>query len=177
VEAPKGAKIRNGLDPIVSRPVGGGKLVHFTVERIIRAKPEEFYTWYADYTSQDYSGPNWSPAEGLHRAVKEQDEDHVVFTDRYGRIELECRGRKHRPTGVDVEGVGRSMSGRVTSRIGPAPEGTKLSIEFEFLPHGALKLVLPLMTGRIERDTNHHVDAHILDFYASQGRPPGVAAR
>lgn len=144
-------------------------MIRFTVERVVRGAPEELYAWFSDYSDRDYTGPNWSSTEGMRRAVLEQDERHAAFTDFYSRTALKYRADKRPPLGVEAEGVGDNMNGHVSLKISPAPEGSKLTVEFQFEPRGIARLFAGLMSGQVERATTRHVECFIKDFYAKQG--------
>jgi hypothetical protein len=144
-------------------------MIRFTVERVVRGTPEELYAWFSDYSDSDYTGANWSAKEGMRRAVSEQDAQHAAFTDFYGRTALKYRATKHPPVWVEAAGVADNMNGQVSLKISPAPEGSKLTVEFQFEPRGIAKLFAGLMGGQVEKATTRQVDCFIKDFYATRG--------
>lgn len=142
-------------------------MIHFTVERVVRVSPETLYGWMSDYSDRDYTGPNWSPKEGVRRAVSEQDAQHAVFTDYYGRTALNYRATKQPPLGVEAEGVGNNMNAHVSLKISPTADGARLVVEFRFDPQGAAKLFAGLMSGTIVRATTRQVDSFLSDLSAA----------
>jgi hypothetical protein len=147
-------------------------MIRFTVERMVRGTPDEVYAWFSDYSDRDYTGPNWSPKEGMRRTVSEQDAQHATFTDFYSRTALRYRAEKRSPLGVEAVGVGDNMNGRVILKVSSAPEGSKLTIDFQFEPRGIARLFAGVMGGQIERATAHHVDCFIQDFHGSRAGGP-----
>lgn len=143
-------------------------MIRFAVERVVRGAPDELYAWMSDYSDRDYTGPNWSSKEGVRRSVSEQDARQAVFTDFYGRTTLNYRAEKHPPSGVEADGVGSNMNAHVSLKISPAPEGSKLTIEFRFDPRGVAKLFAGLMRGAVARATARHVDSFLAGFYAAR---------
>jgi hypothetical protein len=143
-------------------------MIRFTVERVVRVSPDELYAWFSDYSNRDYTGPNWSSKEGMRREVLEQDEQQAAFTDFYSRTALKYRAKKHPTLGVEADGVGDNMNGHVSLKISASPEGSKLTVEFQFEPKGIAKLFGALMSGQVERATAHHVECFLEDFYASR---------
>ena len=142
-------------------------MIHFTVERVVRVAPETLYGWMSDYSDRDYTGPNWSPKEGVRRAVSEQDAQHAVFTDFYGRTTLNYRATKQPPYGVEAEGVGNNMNAHVSLKISPTTDGSRLVVDFRFDPQGAAKLFAGLMSGAIVRATTRQVDSFLADLSAA----------
>lgn len=147
-------------------------MIRFTVERVVRGAPGEVYAWFSDYSDREYTGPNWSSREGMRRSVTEQDSRLAVFTDIYSRTALKYRADKHPPHRVEAEGVGDNMNGHVSLKISPAPEGSKLTIEFQFEPRGVARLFARLMSGQVARASTRHVDCFIEDFYAIRADGP-----
>lgn len=147
-------------------------MIRFTVERVVRASPAELYGWMSDYSDRDYTGPNWSPKEGVRRSVSEQDAQYAVFTDFYGRTTLNYRATKQPPFGVEVEGVGTNMNAHVSLKVSPVTDGSKLVVEFRFEPQGAAKLFAGLMSGAIVRATTRQVDSFLADLSAVRTGTP-----
>lgn len=143
-------------------------MIHFIVEREVRARPEEVFDWFAEFSDRDYTGQDFLQGEGMKRAVTEQDGTHAVFTDHYSFVDLAYRAEKLRPTTIRVSGVGRRMNGNVVSTISPAPEGARIRIEFNFEPLGGTKLMAAFMKGHIEKAHIRHVDAFLKEFYAAR---------
>ncbi len=143
-------------------------MIRFTVERAVRGAPEELYAWMSDYSDRDYTGPNWSTKDGVRRSVSEQDAQHAVFTDFYGRTTLKYRAEKRAPVGVEARGTGDNMDSHVNLKILPAPEGSRLSIDFQFEPRGAARLFAGLMSGAVKRATVRQVDCFLADFYSAR---------
>jgi polyketide cyclase/dehydrase/lipid transport protein len=151
-------------------------MIQFKVTREIHARPAEVYAWLSDYSNADYSGPNWPTNEGMKRVVKEQDEQHAVFSDYYSRAELEYRAQKHPPTGIEARGTGKSLDGQVSETISLAGDGSKVIIDFRFEPKGVGRIFGGLMGGQVERATIRHVDCFIKDFYSARDSARGGAA-
>jgi hypothetical protein len=147
-------------------------MVHYTLERVVKAKPDELYDWFTTYTDQDHSGPNWPSDGSLQRTVLEQDNDHAVYRDRYGRMELEFHVKKNPPRGIESEGVGRGITTHGRSNLSAVPEGTKVQLDLDFTPRGVGKLFFPMMRGRLEKTINEDLDNHIKDFYLEKGINP-----
>lgn len=143
-------------------------MIRFTVDRAVPSAPEELYAWMSDYSDRDYTGPNWSTGDGMRRSVSEQDAHHAVFTDFYGRTTLKYRAEKHAPVGVEAQGTADNMNAHVSLKILPAPEGSKLRIEFHFEPRGVAKLFAGLMSGAVERATIKQVDGFLADFRSAR---------
>ena len=143
-------------------------MIRFTVERVVRGAPEELYAWMSDYSDRDYTGPNWSARDRVRRSVSEQDGQHAVFTDFYGRTTLKYRAEKRAPVGVEAQGTGDNMDAHVSLEILPAPEGSQLNIEFQFEPRGAAKLFAGLMSGAVKRATVRQVDSFLADFRSAR---------
>ncbi|HEV8049265.1 MAG TPA: SRPBCC family protein [Thermoplasmata archaeon] len=147
-------------------------MIQFKVEREVRASPAEIYAWLSDYSNADYTGPNWPSHDGMRREVREQDDQHAVFSDFYSRSELEYRAEKHPPTGIEAKGTGKNLDGQVSVRILPAADGSKLMIDFRFEQKGVAKIFGGLLSGQVERATIRQVDSFLKDFYASRAPAP-----
>jgi hypothetical protein len=143
-------------------------MIRFKVTREIHASPAEVYEWLSDYSNADYTGSNWPANEGMKRVVKEQDEEHAVFSDYYSRAELEYRAQKHPPTGIEAKGTGKSLDGQVSVSILAMAGGSKVVIDFQFEPKGVAKIFGGLMGGQVERATIRQVDYFIKDFYSAR---------
>jgi hypothetical protein len=143
-------------------------MIQFKVTREIQASPAEVYAWLSDYSNADYTGPNWPTNEGMKRVVKEQDEQHAVFSDYYSRAELEYRAQKHPPTGIEAKGAGKSLDGEVSVSISPTSGGSNVVIDFRFEPKGVGKIFGGLMSGQVERATIRQVDCFIKDLHSAR---------
>ncbi len=148
-------------------------MAHFTFVRNVKAKPDEFYEWWSNFTPGDHSGPNWPDAQNVQRTVLEQDDRHAVIHDKFGNFEFDARVTKKRPLGLETEGSSnRNVTSRGKSTLAASPEGTRLQLDIDMMPHGFAKLVLPLMKGRLNRMFSVDLDRHIKDFYDDTGLKP-----
>lgn len=147
-------------------------MAHFSFVRNVKARPEEVYEWWSNFTPQDHAGPNWPTGLHAERIVVEQDDRHAVIHDKFGRFEIDARITKKRPLALETEGSSRGVKTRGRSTLTATPEGTKLQVDVDMMPHGFAKLMFPLMKGRLNKMLNEDLDGHIKDFYDETGMKP-----
>ncbi len=144
-------------------------MAHFSFERTVNAKPEEFYRWWSDFTPQDHSGPNWPTDMKAERTILEQDEGHAVIRDRFRRMELSSRVTKRPPNVMETEVSSRGVRSKGRSVLSAVPEGTKVQVDVDFMPQGFAKLLFPLIKGRVHRMLQDDLERHIKDFQDEKG--------
>ncbi len=147
-------------------------MARFTFDDTVKAKRDEFFDWWSDFTPNDHSGPNWPPKLAQQRTVTEQDDRHAVMDDLIGSLHVHSTVTKNRPAGLESTGESRMVSMQRHVVFTPVPEGTHLHVEIEFTPHGIAKLLFATMKGRLFRRVTEDFETHIKDFYADTGRQP-----
>lgn len=147
-------------------------MARFTFDRTVKARPEEFFDWWANFTSDDHLGPNWTPKLAHERTVLEQDDRHAVIEDHIGRINLHSTVMKNRPSGLESKGESRVVSTQGRTVLTPVAEGTRVHVESEFTPHGVAKILFPMMKSRLFARVTEDLETHIKDFYTDTRRQP-----
>lgn len=148
-------------------------------ERVVRFPRDAVYAWWTDFREDDHRSRRW-PATS-RREILRRDGNGVWLRD-YARRPAPVTLDEHivldPPNGYAVEARYPAADVRYEHRFEPATRGTRISLAADIRPRHAVRILLPLFRGRVqryaERDTDYHLRSMDRDFTnrASYRGPP-----
>jgi uncharacterized protein YndB with AHSA1/START domain len=115
----------------------------------IRRSPEHVF----DYCSDHRHEPEWNP---MIRKVEKLTDGPIGVGTRYSiqfvkapTMVMECT-EYERPAAWSLAGSSTALTARGVNRVAPTGDGAHLVMRMELEPHGALKLVGPILRRRMQ---------------------------
>lgn len=120
---------------------------------LIRAPRERVWAILTDYEGYPRTFPGITSVRNVHR-----EGDRTSFElDQADFGTITVKDLVVTPQKIEREIATRRLHGQVLFSLQEAPEGTKFRIAFDVMPKGFLRLLAPLMKGRVRRVAEQNV--------------------
>jgi uncharacterized protein YndB with AHSA1/START domain len=143
--------------------------MHLRMDRVIKAPPEGVFDYLADCRNE----MEWNHAiRSIHLLTPEPVGRGSRFTGEYAQVGQAAFQivEYERPTHIRFQGAFSSLDFDMVASLNPTPGGaTRLLLETDFEPRGVMRLLLPLLGGRMRREYESRGEAlgRILEQRAS----------